>query len=649
VGSVGWHSRWSLGRPRARSSTPARPTRWAAGRRRWPWLSLSAHARKLATLLGLGNGRFAPAVEYSGIDPDPQSVAAGDLNGDGRPDVVLANDNYNRVTVFLNQGNGTLGPGAPFPVGCYGSYPKAVVLGDFTGDGVVDLATANFGWDWDGWDGNTLSLLVGLGGGTFAQPSLDYVVDRGPKSLAVADLDGDGQLDLVSANEAGTVAVLLRRPASEAVSSLTGPFVAPVVYPMGGELTGLFAADLDGDGRVDIGVNSQWAVGFVAARTNLATAPYTRIGSAPQYPRILGAGDFNGDGHLDFAIVGESKVHVFLALGLGKFALPRTYSVGSDPSSGAVADLNRDGKPDLAVASSDGRVRVLLGKGDGTFAALADFSLGAGPRELAVGDVDGDGAPDLVTANYGWQNVGNTGNLLLGRGDGTFGPAQVLALGPGPRSPALGDLDHDGYLDLVVVNPGVDDLGKTISVLFGRANGNLGPRTTYEVGTGPAAVALVDLNGDGHLDVVVANRGKLLSPGQTLSVLMGNGTGCLAKPQTVVVPPWPTVLAVGDFNQDGRPDLAVGASESKSRSVTLLLNATPWVGADWRLEVSLCGNELTVAWLVPEEPVVLEVTTDLLDPKSWRLAPEQGERVGDFQFLSAPLDFPSRFFRLRQP
>jgi hypothetical protein len=238
----------------------------------------------------------------------------------------------------------------------------------------------------------------------------------------------------------------------------------------------------------------------------------------------------------------------------------------------AVGDFNRDGILDLVAVDSaevfDGgtTVGILLGYGDGGFGAETRFAAGSDADSVAVGDFNGDGIPDLVVASF---NEGDGAvSILLGSGTGAFEAPTTFAVGGGPgsfaNSVAVGDFNADGFLDLAVPNFGVDRMGSdTVSVLLGTGTGRFGAPTTFQVGTSPAWVAVTDFNGDGVPDLAVANY----SDG-TVSVLLGTGTGSFEPQAVFPVEDGATSIAVGDFNGDGRPDLAVVCSLSSNGSGT---------------------------------------------------------------------------------
>jgi hypothetical protein len=314
----------------------------------------------VTTLIGDGAGRFGGgfgAFGYS-VGSSPESVALGDVNGDGRLDIVTANSADGTVTVLVSNPFYSIlpAPGSPYRVG---TLPWSVALGDVNRDGRLDIVTANS-------SDNTVTVLVGDGAGHFAPgPGSPFGVGTGPNSVALGDVNGDGKLDIVTANFGSTTVTVLI-----------------------------------GDG----------AGGFAAA----AGSPF----AAGSMPAGVALGDVNGDGTLDLvtANYGANTVVVLLGNGSGAFAAASgsPFSVGTAPARVALGDLNGDAKLDIVVTNSgDNTVTVLLGDGSGDFspAASSPFTVGSTPVGLAVGDVNGDGKLDIVVANAG----SNTVTVLLNR------------------------------------------------------------------------------------------------------------------------------------------------------------------------------------------------------------------------------------------
>jgi hypothetical protein len=243
-----------------------------------------------------------------------------------------------------------------------------------------------------------------------------------------------------------------------------------------------------------------------------------------------------------------------LGNGDGTFQEQKEYSVSERPNSAIIADVNGDGKPDLIVEEytynpsmdTAGAVGVLLGNGDGTFGPEKTFTLGQGPNGITVADVNGDGFPDIIVANrYPHYSGMGTVSVLLGNGDGTFQKQSTIDVGGNPRSVVVGDASGDRRPDLVVTNFADETLG----VLRGNGDGTFQVQQTFAVGRGPSAAVLADVNGDGRPDLVDVNSGD-----GTVSVLLGNGDGTFLPAKGDAGPGVRTPPYLADFSKTGIRD-----------------------------------------------------------------------------------------------
>jgi hypothetical protein len=220
------------------------------------------------------------------------------------------------------------------------------------------------------------------------------------------------------------------------------------------------------------------------------------------------------------------------------------------PTAVAIADFNEDGRPDLAVAAAGSNaVSLLLGNGDGTFQAQQGFPTANYDIGIAVGDFNGDGIPDLVTSNL--DDSSDNVSILLGKGNGAFKPHVDYAAGSDPEWAVAADFNGDGKLDLAVADNG-NGYASTVSVLLGNGDGTFQPAVSYDAGAGPFGVAAGDFNRDGKQDLAVVNYAA-----NTVSVLLGNGDGKFQPHVDYAVGIYPFAVAVADFNGDGIPDLAI--------------------------------------------------------------------------------------------
>ena len=491
---------------------------------------------------------------------EPNSVAVGDFNGDGKLDLAVVNYGSNTVSVFLGNGNGTYQAPQTYATG---NGPRSVAVGDFNGDGKADLVVTNYGQGLPVRNpGDTVSVLLGNGNGTF-QPQQTFATGSYPISVAVGDFNGDGKLDLAVVNSgSNTLSVLLN---TTTVGATTVSFAPQQTFAAGSVPVSVAVGDFNGDGKADLAVGSanSRAVSVFLGNGNGTFQPRQTFATGID-PYAIAVADFNGDGKVDLAVAnyGFNTVSVFLGNGDGTFLPQQTFATGSDPYAIAVADFNGDGKSDLAVANEGSNtVSVLLGNGDGTFQPQQTFATGSEPTSLAVGDFNGDGKTDLAIANSG----SNTVSILL-QGyqivatDVQFQTQQTFATGASPESVVVGDFNGDGNADLAVTNYG----SNTLSILLGNGNGTFMPEQTFATGSGPGSIAVGDFNGDGIEDLAVANRNS-----NTVSVFLGNGNGTFQPQQTFATGSYPWSIAVGDFNGDGKEDLAVANYNSETLSILL--------------------------------------------------------------------------------
>lgn len=354
------------------------------------------------------------------------------------------------------------------------------------------------------------------------------------------------------------------------ISPTSGNFAAPLELPAIGVSGRLAAADLDGDGNQDLAV--PFLPGGVATLLGNGDGTF-RAGftvTAGQAPSSVAVADFDADGRPDLVTsdFGADTVSVMLGNGDGSFGPPAAFPVGSQPGVVLVFDWNGDGRVDAATSNSgpgSSTVSLLLGRGDGTFAAATAFQAGVRPVGLTTGDLSNRGVWDLVVAN----GTTRRGSALLGQGGGSFGgPIDVFA-NPDPRSSvvdvALGDFNDDGALDAVLANGAFDN----VSLVLGAGDGIFGPNINFAVGGNPRAFSAQssatdtlapDLNLDGQPDLVTANVND------SLGVLFGGGNDFIARIDTLHLAPGaaPVGVVVADFNGDGRPDLASAGANNVS-------------------------------------------------------------------------------------
>ncbi|WP_162136355.1 FG-GAP-like repeat-containing protein, partial [Zavarzinella formosa] len=529
--------------------------------------------------LGAGDGTFAPAPGSPvPVGQSPNSVVIGDVNGDGKPDLVAANAYDGTVSVLLGNGDGTFAPapGSPVPVG---SGPDSVSVVDVNGDGKPDLVTANR-------DDSNVSVLLGNGDGTFA-PAAYFTPGDHPYSVAIGDVNGDGKPDIVTANYgSGNVSVLLNRTLVQTgpAYTLETPAVVTSVTASGLGITA-GAGDLRAGQTVTLTVNFNAPV--TVDSTNGLPTLTLNDGATAAYS---GGSETTALTFVYTIKPGENTDDLTVTkLNLNGAVL--NGAVGADVSGAAtnpVGTLKIDTTAPTATITLVGASSQIAGSAlqfNVTFSEpvsnvdKTDFALAAtGVSGQSITDVTplGDNIHYTVSVDSGTGfgtlglNIAATTDIKdnagngLGGGDFTEAAGSPVGVGGIPVSVAVGDVNGDGRPDLVSAN----EFDGTVSVLLGSGNGAFAPAPGLSpaVGTTPYSVAVGDVNGDGKPDLVTANIGS-----NNVSVLLGAGDGTFAPAPGLppAVGNEPFSVAVGDVNGDGKPDLVTANYASDTVSVLL--------------------------------------------------------------------------------
>jgi len=575
----------------------------------WPEIAVADYNNNQVQVLpNLGSGLYGTAELFSvgaGGGFGPVSIAAGDLDDDGYPDLVTANYWSNNVTVLTNNGSGGLSTCAPVSVG---THPQSVCVADLDGDGDLDLATADVGAD-------SVSVLLNDGGCAFSSGGRFAVGDE-PNFLTAGDLDGDHDLDIFLTNGLDGSCTVLGNDSQ-------ADFGTDWEYTCNQNPQSVCVGDFDSDGKLDFATANSGAdnisvhLNRIFPSINAHTPAHHELNVDPAVdltisfsvsmksssftadpPAIIVSGSVSGphDGDivyssLDLTVTFDPLVDfhpgevvtAFLREGMesmssipmdssfiwsftvaaehGDTLQARTaYEVGAGPWEIMAADFDQDGYIDITDLDGNGYldiatanldsddISVLLNNGDGSFDNHRLFALeyGWAPISIAAGDLNGDGQNDLAVANRDFDNVA----IMINNGDSTFSRTQTVTVGNGPETLRTGDLDNDGDIDLAVANKQSDN----VTILWNDGAATFSSQDESIIGgsTGPFGLYLADMDRDGQLDIITADSGSndvaiLLNAGETVFSPIGPFAAG-SEPQAVVI---------ADMNGDGFPDIVV--------------------------------------------------------------------------------------------
>nr|AYM53759.1 FG-GAP repeat/fibronectin type III domain protein [Archangium gephyra] len=554
-----------------------------------------------------------PTSTVQSLTATPHKAVSGDLNGDGRLDLVVIPDSGETVSILLGLGNGSFR--RPYEQTLRGS-PKRLSTGDLDGDGLDELLwmdTSGYLWV-SRQHGEPVSYSLGSAG----------LSDTSARPIAIADFDGNGTPDVATLGGSATSFPVLGLLANTGDGTL-GSFTPKAFVPRDAILE---VADLDEDGRMDLlAIGRNWSGssallsnGDGTFRQRTLTLPYT---STTYEAHALTVGDLDGDGHTDLVLAQKEdsanrvQVHLLRGDGQGGFSAAELVasltdiSLATSPLALAAVDMDHDGPKDLVVGLYDMEsmysLAVLRSRGAEGFAPATRLPAGRASISATTGDFDGDGREDLATVQSSSRDVrvwrsgpealslpeGPTGAIAQGdfNGDGKMdlisvpapesvqvhlagGPDGLSALPPMPVGSwvyrmVVGHVDEDAALDVVVLSS--ESATKTVGLLLGNGDGTFRLAPSISVGGQTRHAVLGDVNGDGRMDLV-CQVSRSIEPGfssEEVRVLLGQGAGTFGPATLVTTSPSPGALALGDLNKDGVLDLAVAQTSSGGGVLTL--------------------------------------------------------------------------------
>lgn len=521
---------------------------------------LNGAANSIQIFLNNGSGAFTAGQSLSG---GASGLIAADVTGDGRPDLIAGFSQ--QVTIYGGNGDGTF----RLPVTVATDFnANSIASGDLNKDGRVDLVTV---------DRNSMVATVLLGAGNGRYPtqtsySLGASLDMDMDQILVMDFDGDTHLDIVAG--AGHPDALTPAEYDSSIKVLfnrgDGSFIGAPVYKVGA--TAVIKGDVNGDGKIDIlSVASQGVRILYGMGGGSFQKPVTPLNGAANG---IAAADWNGDGKLDVAWSSGNNLRIALGNGNGSFQTPAQMNFGTGLYGLASGDINGDGRPDLIVGQEGNTINsifTLLANANGTFQNPVTVTACNNPKRVYVSDLNSDSKLDIVAVCEGeFGSNANPGGIgvLLGNGNGTFQNVAVLPSGVNPSNAAMADVTGDGKPELFVSTTLNGNGTYRIAYFANQGNGSFQAAQFLATDFGPSDIVVGDYSGDGKPDLIVAH-----CCGETdAGFYIGNGGGAFQSEVLFGGAASASLLLSHDLNSDGKLDLITMASGGGADATTVLMN-----------------------------------------------------------------------------
>jgi hypothetical protein len=493
---------------------------------------------------GNGDGTFqSPVKILYQQQAAAYSAAAADLNGDGKLDLVSSDTRLGNISVNLGNGDGTFQDAVYYTPTV---HPGRILVADIDGSGRPDIL-------FTGGSSTSIGILLNRGDGTFVKGT--YITTPfGPGDITLGHFYGHAdRLDLAVSAVSNSNELLVYQGNGDGTFQ-TGQVVEPGTENMGG----LTTADVNKDGKDDlIAACGSFVQVFIGNGDGTFKEPvsYTTHASENSFGGRVVTADLRNNGRVDLIVTNagtSGDVSVLLGNDDGTFQPSTNYVFNNGIDAVAAADFDRDGRVDVLLGDLNSRdIEILKGNGNGTLRGTIDYATPGteGIGYIASGDLNHDGAADLITVGHKADVV----DVWIGNGDGSFLSPVSYQVGNGPQGLCLADVNGDGNLDIIVANS-TDTNDRAMAVLLGNSDGTFKPAQYITGRDNTFAVTAVDLNGDKKLDLATVSPNS-----NSLSLYFGNGDGTFQDPVSYSTDGNPTYVSAADFNGDGKPDLLVTA------------------------------------------------------------------------------------------